>query len=568
MGTKKWNNVTNEELTQIVKEKYLNGELNRYKNLGTKTNTPDFSVLQRRFNIQTWSEFLFFIKVKEEELTREEKIQCSINEIKDLAENLGKCPKVKDYKTNRKNGYDINALQINTGLKYNEFCRKYLPQYEINNDRDLSKGEIIEFLTNLKSELGRTPKLIELTKYGFDYDVSIINRKFNMTYNELVRSLNWKIEGWKPNINTEEELLNFFNELYLQNMRIPTAIELQEIVGGVKLYIKKFGSVYNVCQMLNISCDETNISQNRMGRVCFDKEHKKCNSLKECDISNLLIDNNIKNDKEIAYSDLIKNGHNRRFDWRVELDGFYYYIEYAGMYVEKQNGKISILYKDKVHNKIKDLKKENKLDRVLFIYPEDDYKEKIEQFLNIKLNTDVLYKLKQTVYSKLSELDLSNLVISYSKNDIIPSEEFLKEQNSELLYEIHLRYKHYFDFCEKNNLKKNFRYRYRNYWNEEQIFNKFKFMMNKYNYILTTEEMRYCEDECLRGLYKILSTDKYRLIKMRLKFWEKYINEFQLTNKEITWLEKVRDNKGTGVKNKVSEEQQGLAKNILSINNM
>jgi hypothetical protein len=129
MGKSKWDNYSNEELIDLIKEKYLNGELKSGRNLGTKTNTPDLSVLQRRFNIKTWNDFLFLCNLKEKLLTKEERIECSINELKELAEKLNRCPMGIEYDEYKKKGYIMLSLEKNINMNYSQICEKYLSEY-------------------------------------------------------------------------------------------------------------------------------------------------------------------------------------------------------------------------------------------------------------------------------------------------------------------------------------------------------------------------------------------------------------------------------------------------------
>lgn len=138
MGKSKWDKYSNEELTNLIKDKYKNGILNNCRNLGTKTNTPDFSVLQRRFNIQTWNDFLVLIGLRDKILSPEEKVKISIQKLKELAKKLNRCPYVKEYKKYKGNGYDLSGLQKYLGLKYNDICRKYIPEYELNRNIDIT----------------------------------------------------------------------------------------------------------------------------------------------------------------------------------------------------------------------------------------------------------------------------------------------------------------------------------------------------------------------------------------------------------------------------------------------
>lgn len=101
----------------------------------------------------------------------------------------------------------------------------------------------------------------------------------------------------------------------------------------------------------------------------YDKLGNFCYSIPEQTISNFLIDNGIKFQKEYSYSNIFKNDE-RRFDWVFDINGKRYYVEYFGLYRE---GVSSIYknYKKKTRKKIKDLYKAGLIDQCIFIFPWD-----------------------------------------------------------------------------------------------------------------------------------------------------------------------------------------------------
>jgi len=300
----------------------------------------------------------------------DEKIVIMLNELKLLADKLGRCPKVLEFEASLKevNGYSRRKLEIKLELKYSDICRKYISNYKLNSVHDNGKEEIINSILQLKNKLGRTPKYKEFLQYS-GHTFKVITRIFNKTYNELLEYLNISVYSKTTKSKTNEQLLEDFYCLFKNLGRIPYFRDLDECEYTVNAitYNRKFESIENICKILNIDYDFF-YKNTSAGIICRDINGGLCKSKMEKEISNFFITNNIKFDKEVRYSEIIEN-HKKIFDWKIYYNNKIYFVEYFGMYNKKPRGIIDKKYAIKTKKKIRDLYKHCKLNDCILIFP-------------------------------------------------------------------------------------------------------------------------------------------------------------------------------------------------------
>jgi len=386
-------------------------------------------------------------------LTDDERIKISINELIKVADKLNRCPTVAEYENIEHRGFGRRVLEEKLYIKYNDICRKYLPKYELNNDLDIPKEKILNDIRDMLIENGGSMTFEEMKEKGLPYSYNIFDSKCHMLFNEIILHLGYTPIGTTTIIRSKDEMLEDFNNLFLKLKRIPYVRELDNIVNtaSCSTYIKHFGSIENICALLNIDYAKY-YRGTGAGTICFDKNGGKCRSFVECVITNFYIDNNIEYEKETSYSEFI-TGDKRRFDWKLPLNGENYYVEYAGMYYpEKINSHINIRYVNKIDNKIKDLKDIGVYDQCLFIYPEDiktkTLKEIFEPFLGIELKNGNTYKINSVEYFTMTSQELlDNIMIHSVDQNILPSTSVIVKKESGIYKEILKRFKTYNNFA-------------------------------------------------------------------------------------------------------------------------
>jgi len=305
---------------------------------------------------------------KKDILTKQEWVDNSISGLIELSKILNKCPTTIQYDEYARENKLLNrkALESNLKLKYNDICIKYIGEA---NQYHKTKEQLLFELEQFKNKLGRTPLSIEIKPENGVSSLLQYMRTFNMSYNELVKYLNWDLSGHEFSIKNDIELLNDFYFLYLELGRVPNVqdIDNDKTIASYKCYKSRLGSIEQICKRLNIKYNKVF----RSGTICYDKLGRKCKSLPEKDLSNYLIDNMIKHHKEYHYADILNNKNdNRRCDWILFIDNKIYYVEYFGFW-RNSHSRLVNDYKRKAKRKIKDLYKAELIEQCIFIFPKD-----------------------------------------------------------------------------------------------------------------------------------------------------------------------------------------------------
>jgi len=415
--------------------------------------TPAYDWYSQNFG--NYKQACFEAGLIEKPLTDEERIEISIIELIKLSEELGKCPTVSEYESVIHKGFVRRVLEGKLHLKYNDICKLYISNYNVNSDRDIDPAEITENLKIVCEKLGRPPFYTELRDFGLHYSYNLFESKFHMSYNQLISNMGYEPSGSTTFIRSKEEMLDDFNKLFIKLKRVPYVDDLNKgDVASWSTYIKHFDSIENICELLDIDYDKYYKSTGA-GSTCLDKNGGKCRSFTECIITNFYIDNNIEYIKEPKYIDVtIIKRDRRKFDWGLTVNGKKLFVEYAGMYYpNKMYSHINKKYVHKIDNKIEDLKNIGVFDKCLFIYPEDiktkTLKEIFEPFLGVYLKDSIdTYKINTVEYFTKTSEELLEIVMGYSTTpDILPSTSIIAKRESALYKEIMKRFKGYNNFA-------------------------------------------------------------------------------------------------------------------------
>lgn len=324
-------------------------------------------------------------------LTNSERLDYSINCLKYLQSKLNKTPTASQYDefAKKKGAYSRRILQFKLNKNWNRLCKELFDSVNVTKrDKDLMLQELI----NLKNRLGRTPLTEELVKYGLS-EYKTYMRKFNMTYNELIKSLGWEANGNFTAEIPKEELYDLYRKLYNKLGRVPlwSDIRNEKDYPSTSTFYNKLGSISDICKHIGIQLDSALLGLNSVGYglTLVDDNADFCRSYPEMIITNLLIKNKLSYIKEYKYCNLIENDNSRRrFDWY--LPDYNIAVEYFGLYTENPNNEILLKYHNKTNEKI-NICKENNIKLIdLYNY---DLENNLEGFIN-KLNT---YKITLVV---------------------------------------------------------------------------------------------------------------------------------------------------------------------------
>jgi len=414
---------------------------------------PFYDYYRRQFG--NYENACYLAGIAEIPLSDEERIEISIKELIKLAHKLNKCPTVAEYDNLIHRGFGRRVLETKIKIKYNDICREYIPQYNLNSIHgEVTKEDLINELTRIYSILNRPPMFIELEENGCTYSWNLFSRVFNgVTYNQIIEGLNWIPSGSTSMVRTEEEMLRDFNNLFLKLKRIPYHSDMNNNsdIASAPTYISHFGSIENICKLLDIDYKKY-YKGGGAGKICFDKNGEKCKSLEECNISNFFIDNELIFVRQPKYKELIEDSK-KVFDWKVLINNQWRYVEYAGMYSDKPRGGIGRKYKERLDDKIEILRLNGHLDKCLFIYPEDvktkTLKEIFEPFLVIELkHVENTYNINYRECFSMTDEELLEVLMPYSNNqDVLPSTMIISRKESGIYHEIIKRYGKYSNFA-------------------------------------------------------------------------------------------------------------------------
>jgi hypothetical protein len=162
-----------------------------------------------------------------------------------------------------------------------------------------------------------------------------------------------------------------------------------------------------------------------------------------------------------------------------------------------------------------------------------------------------------------NENEIYSFLMDYSSDkNYLPSKDELKkdEFGVYLLGYITLKYNGINYFSKKFNTKMRYK---ANYWNDNTVFEKFLYMVNKYGKILNLYEFKEYNDEELNGLYRYIDRNKGRLY-YKIAFVRYCLdNNLTISSDMIKLLNDVITNNVNGV-NKIKDELVTLSQEILN----
>ena len=390
----------------------------------------------------------------EKPLTDKERIDISINELIKLSNILNKCPTVSEYENIKHRGFGRRELEKQLNMKYNNICKKYIPEYSVNNDIDIPREKILNDMKNMLIENGGAMTYDQMKEKGLPYSQTVFESKCHMSFIQIIEYLGYTPLGTTTAMRTKEEMLSEFYDLFLKLKRVPYVRDLDNAsTVNSSTYLKYFDSIENICELVDI--DYTKYYKGTgAGKSCLDKNGGKCRSFMESILTNYYIDNELEYEKETSYNEFF-TGDTRRFDWKLSLNNKYYYIEYCGMYYpNKMNSNMNMAYVKKIDSKIKDLKNIGAYHQCLFIFPEDiktkTLKEIFEPFLGIKLKeNNNSYRISTIEYFNKTNKELLDIIMKHSiNNNVLPSTSIISSKEGGAYSEIRKRFKTYNNFAQ------------------------------------------------------------------------------------------------------------------------
>lgn len=329
--------------------------------------------------------------INDEDFDEQIKLDNSLEGIKKLFKILNRVPGFTEYKeyASNNNLFYPTTLASKCGVSsYVDLCREVLGE---SNRILYDKQELISNLLELKEKLDRVPMGKDLVENGYP-SISVYKTFFNKRYfNDIIRDLGWEPYGQDSYYKSDDEMLDDYLSLYQKLDRVPLRddIDDEDNICHSATYINRFGSLGNVCELLDLNYNELVIdSKMGSGTTCFDKNGDFCRSIAEMKITNMLIDLDIYFIKEFPYNKITKKKDRRRFDWY--LPDYDVYIEYFGLYDrsrKESNCRIGE-YARKADKKVNDCQKLGKT--LIHLYPRD-YKKQFKR-LKEKLVLMILFQ--------------------------------------------------------------------------------------------------------------------------------------------------------------------------------
>lgn len=394
-NTKSWNTVLKECGLKVNWEKFNDEDVNNmYKKLYNELNRLPLKheidecsytahsdwIYSRGLTIESYFHNLGLIN---KPLSYDEKVVENIKQLKELADTLKRCPTFKEYKRYIKDGHKISVFLEATNMKWNDICRKYIPEYELNFIHgEITKEDVKISIDKMIKEFGGILFYDDYKKLEYAYSYSIFYRLYNDTYENVIKSLGYdfkdKIFYKESKEQMKKDLLNFYTE----NNRFPYEKEFlaENKLSSYSRYLSIFGSLKNVCEDIGLDY-KLFFNKNGIRRKCFDNNGDVCNSLTEKKIADYLIKNNIKFKKEVYYKDILKNvKKDYRLDFVLYINDKEYYLEYFGLYSIKNKAEMYVRYVKRTNKKIKLWYKSGLIDSCIFLFPRHTYK--IERHLD------------------------------------------------------------------------------------------------------------------------------------------------------------------------------------------
>ncbi|MET3659161.1 homing endonuclease associated repeat-containing protein [Sporosarcina psychrophila] len=265
----------------------------------------------------------------------EDRVPESIEAIATYYKENGEAPTVEEYEAiaKRENLAHRKALEMVLEKRFSEICMEHIG---VANQYGRGKEQLLEDLIQLKEKLGRIPLTNELVKHGLA-EIKQYYRTFEMSYTQIVQSLGWE-PPYKRIYKSIDELLEDYSKLYKELGRIPfyEDINKEEWMAHSATYKNHFEDLPTIWESLDIIVDNVIIEKSYgTGTTCIDKNGQICRSYTEMIITNLLIDLELKFEKNISYKKHIPDLE-RKIDADWFLTDSSILIEFFGLFSKKQ----------------------------------------------------------------------------------------------------------------------------------------------------------------------------------------------------------------------------------------
>lgn len=177
-----------------------------------------------------------------------------IKEVQALAKKLGRTPKVKDFEKAPKAIYRFGS--------WNNFLKKagFEPNLKINNFEDLSNDELLEIVKSELEKI-RTTTHDNYNKYKSKNapSFSYIKKRTGLNWNEMLEKINKKLNLENK---TKEELIQQLTDVGKELGRTPSINDLLDKDINAYIYHYKFGSYNNALRLagLEVNVNKTKVT--------------------------------------------------------------------------------------------------------------------------------------------------------------------------------------------------------------------------------------------------------------------------------------------------------------------
>ena len=289
----------------------------------------------------------------------DEKLINSINTLKNLAEKLNRCPMVLEYENAFVKDFNLDrrSFERTTSLKYNDICKLYISNYNMNRDIDITYEDLKCRVDECFNSIGHVPNIKEYGDYcrefynGIGSSVQTIEVITGLKYLEFLKSMGYTSSNTTTIPYDKDKCLMLFKNLCIKLNRIPIFDEINKDINmpSSGTYLRYFGSIENIIKLTNTE-NKCIYRRGGYGKISLNIKGEICLSVKESIITNYFIEKNISYEKETSYSEFFKRD-TRRFDWKICINGKYFYCEYFGMYFDTWKHDKSTKYKERTDKK-------------------------------------------------------------------------------------------------------------------------------------------------------------------------------------------------------------------------
>lgn len=301
-----------------------------------------------------------------------------LSEIQRYVQEFDRVPNISDFENLQ--GYPSRKTFTNHFVSFNEAIRLagFIPNKRSLKEYDnITKEEIIDYLNDYSSKLGRTPTVKEMDIDGC-YSKHIITRIFG-SYNNALNESGLELNSTSE--HSDEYLKDKFFEFMEKNGRPPRLHEFNnnKEYPSFWCYQNRFGSWNKMFMAYGVEPNDSN-------RKYYLEDGEVCTSSYEFDISTWLKNNNYQYERNIKYVDIHDTYSGKMdCDYLIYHNNKHYYVEMAGMIPRKglkfeKWGQEEKKYFFKLQYKIKLLKEAHVHYKI--IYPSEIINLKLEEIFS------------------------------------------------------------------------------------------------------------------------------------------------------------------------------------------